>query len=64
VDKFKENTNKKREEEYNKAIVKIIDTLGNLAKQMVKINAQEADLEATLSEYPQIEQCKKQIAPF
>jgi hypothetical protein len=31
---------------------------------MVKINAQEADLEATLSEYPQIEQCKKQIAPF
>jgi hypothetical protein len=31
---------------------------------MVKINAQEIDLEMNLSEYPQIELCKKQIKPF
>jgi len=31
---------------------------------MVKINAQEADLEMTPSEYPQIEICNKQIKPF
>ena len=31
---------------------------------MIKINAQEADLEATPSEYPQIGQCEKQIKPF
>jgi septal ring factor EnvC (AmiA/AmiB activator) len=64
VDKFKDNNNKKREEEYNKAIAKINDTLKALSKQMVHINEQEADLEATLSEYPQIEQCKKQIKPY
>lgn len=31
---------------------------------MVKINAQEVDLGSDPSEYPQIEQCKKQIKPF
>jgi len=64
VDKFKDNNNKKREEEYNKAISKINETLRGLSKQMIHINEQEADLEATLSEYPQIDQCKKQIKPY
>lgn len=59
VEKFKENVNKKREDEYNKAIDKINTSLKNLSAQLVKINGHETDLESTLSEYPQIEQCKK-----
>jgi len=64
VEKFKENVNKKREDEYNKAIEKINNSLKNLSLQLIKINGHETDLESTLSEYPQIEQCKKQIKPF
>lgn len=64
VDKFKENSVKKKEEEYNSKIDKIIKTLAQLSERKVKINAQEADLETTQSEYPQIDQCKKQIKPY
>jgi uncharacterized protein YukE len=59
VDKFKDNYNRKKEEDYNKQIDKINKTLATLSERMKKINDQEQDLEATPSEWPQIDICKK-----
>jgi hypothetical protein len=64
VEKFKENHVRKREEEYNKEIANINKTLVSLTDRHKKINEQEADLELNLSEYPQIDACKKQIKPY
>jgi len=64
VEKFKENNNRKREDEYNKMINKINTTLQGLSERLKKINAQEMDLELTATECPAIEDCQKKIKPF
>ena len=63
-DKFKDYENKKKEDEYNKGIASIINKLQELGDEMVKINDQEADLDIPITEYPLIEECKRQIKPF
>ena len=57
VEKFKENNNRKREDEYNNQIKKINMTLQGLSERLKKINAQEMDLELTATECPAIEDC-------
>ena len=64
VDKFKDHHVKKKEEEYNNEIENINKTLATLTQTMAHINKQEKDLDANLSEWPQIDQCKKQIKPY
>jgi len=64
VEKFKEYTIIKKEDEYNNTIVRLNSALVKLAADMVKINEQEVDLDIPVTEYPDIEICKKQLKPY
>ena len=64
LEKFREYTNKRLEEEYNKKITQINVELGALTEEMKEINDMEVDLDDPPTEYPDIEKFKLDVKPF
>ena len=64
LEKFREYTNKRLEEEYNKKISQINLELGALTEEMKEINDMEVDLDEPPTEYPDIDKFKLDIKPF
>lgn len=58
LDTVKNYENKRKEEEHNKKIAEINQTLHQLTEEMIKINEQEVDLDYPVSEYPMIDEYK------
>lgn len=64
LEKFRENTNKRKEDEYNKTIVSINTELIALSEEMKEINEMEVDLDDPPTEYPDIDKFKVDVKPF
>ncbi len=64
LEKFREYTNKRLEDEYNKKISQINTELIALNEEMKEINDMEVDLDDPPTEYPDIEKFKLDVKPF